>query len=501
MKLKVLIVVMSVLCLLSSTLTLTSAAEQLLKSDFEKESFYKTVDFFEYVSAHKLLKGKPKPPSNWHAYVYLTYVNKSGLKMFYAGLCNITLGDAYVTIPLQTLMLHYKTQNESRDIIVASSFLMLMGFNDTSQSLFPDSPDRNDNLWASVSIGFNLEKTFPNVDFPSFHSKTVVYPLKSSNDNLTWTWGMRYTNLTAIWYRTYISEDNHTYVQFPHVITTYDELTFNYTLEIIPDENKAVLRQDHTIGRIRDLWHFGGWRFIPFYNRYNSSGCYRYGNKISNETVYDFLQEHKIKMSVIDFQTSVTLEHETYCESADGKNVTDKDMLIDSMVSTYCEGEKVFEANFGVKDTYKLFNYTEDPTETSYEVYNAVTRTCEIDGIARNKGLLGFHNALLRYLPLTIAHMKPEMFQRANATITNMTKANYFYIISYPNYSGFRIEHDPVYTAYMTMPHEEMEEEEEHRILGFPSFLLAVGVISLAVLIVAVVVVAKLLKKKPETTA
>jgi hypothetical protein len=30
-----------------------------------------------------------------------------------------------------------------------------------------------------------------------------------------------------------------------------------------------------------------------------------------------------------------------------------------------------------------------------------------------------------------------------------MSRANYFYIIAYPEYSGFRVEHDPTFTAYI----------------------------------------------------
>jgi len=29
-----------------------------------------------------------------------------------------------------------------------------------------------------------------------------------------------------------------------------------------------------------------------------------------------------------------------------------------------------------------------------------------------------------------------------------MTRADYLYLISYPTYSGYRIEHDPIYTVY-----------------------------------------------------
>jgi hypothetical protein len=44
--------------------------------------------------------------------------------------------------------------------------------------------------------------------------------------------------------------------------------------------------------------------------------------------------------------------------------------------------------------------------------------------------------------------MYPQFYSRAKETITNMTRADYLFLISYPNYSGYRIEHDPLYTVY-----------------------------------------------------
>jgi hypothetical protein len=59
------------------------------------------------------------------------------------------------------------------------------------------------------------------------------------------------------------------------------------------------------------------------------------------------------------------------------------------------------------------------------------------------------HVALLKYVPLIVAHIDPPLYQRAKDHMLNMTYADYFYLISYPNYSGFKVEHDPTYTAYI----------------------------------------------------
>jgi len=452
LKIKSFLGVLLVAGLLTTAVMVPVPADELLKTDFQKESFSKTVDYFDYARAWALLHGLPKPHNRWHANVYMTYVNKMGLKMLYAGLANISLADqAFLTIPMQTLLFHYKTQNNNQDALVASSFVMLMGFNDTAGSIHSDSPDRNDTLWASFSFGVNLRQLFPNATFPAFNSKSEVFPLTQSEDGLTWKWGMKYTNLTALWITTHISGENATETSRPWGLATYDELTFNYTLSIDPDEQKATITQDHAIGRIRDLWTFWGWFLLwPLYNHYNSTGCYRYANKVSDETVYEYLHKHDVKMSIVDFQTSIMLDHKTYSLAANGQNVTDTDVLVsDSSISTYSEdGEKIFDTSFGVKPTYNLFNYTEDDTERTSDPFNATTRTAEIEGYTRNRELFRFHRDFARYLPLVLIHMYPQLYQRARETIANMTRADYLFLISYPKYSGYRIEHDPTFTVY-----------------------------------------------------
>jgi hypothetical protein len=310
---------------------------------------------------------------------------------------------------------------------------MLLAFNDSEYSIFLNSPDMNDTLWASFSMGFDFSAF--NISLPSLNSKATIIPLTHSSDKLHWSWGMRYTNLTAVWWRTWISpEDPHYDHSAPVAITTYDELTFNYTLTISPQDHKATLTENHVIGRIRDLWLLWGWFILPLYNHYNASGCYRYGSKISDETVYEFLQKNQIKMSIVNFQTSVLLDRKTYSLSASGENVTDNERMVgDSFITTYADdGEKIFDVNFGTKKNYKLYNYTVDPSEQTFDFYEATTRTSRIKGFANNTGLFQYHIGLMKFLPLLVVNMHPQLFQRAKETIANMSRANYFYLIAYP---------------------------------------------------------------------
>ena len=422
------------------------AVETLLPLDFELESFMKTVDFYDYARTYANSVNMSGPPNKYHAYVYITYVNISDLQMIYVGLNNITYDEeSYLTIPMQSLILHYKTENSSRDVLVSSNFLMLLAFNDTANSLYPNSPDMNDNLWSSFSMGADLSSL--NETFPALNSQTEIIPLTHSTDKLQWYWGMKYTNLTAVWWETDISPANHTYNNKPRAITTYDELTFTYNLTLSPDMRRATLTENHIIGKMRDLWSFWDWFIIPFYNHYNSTGCYRYGNKVSDETVHDFIQNNQIKMSIVEFQKCVMLNLNTHSEADDGQNVTDTDRSVNKSIATYADdGEKIFETGFSAKETYKLYN----PAETGYAVYNTTTRTSRIGGFAQNTNLFVFHMGFMKFLPILVAHASHSMYQKARDSLAEMSQADCLYIVAYPVYNGCRIEHDPIYTAYVS---------------------------------------------------
>ena len=136
---------------------------------------------------------------------------------------------------------------------------------------------------------------------------------------------------------------------------------------------------------------------IPFlWIHYNSTGTYWLGHKIGNATVYDFINDNQIKMSIVNFQTSVLADRETYSTTANGENVTSTETPVDdTSINTYADdGEKISSADFNTKQTYKLFNYTEDQTEQNYTVNEATARTAKAAGFARNTAPLRVPNRL-----------------------------------------------------------------------------------------------------------
>jgi len=464
------------------------ALDTLQPSDFQLESWQKEIDFFDYVRLYAAIHGKTPPPENSHAYLNLAYVNVSGLQMLSAGLFNITDEENALTIPIQTTMLHYKSRDGLKDVVTASSFIMLMAFNETADTVFEQSPDRNDTLYASFSLGYDLNDLFAGNSKPDLNSKTEVIPLSSTEDGLVWTWGMKYTDLAALWWKTSIDPDNPARDPRPIALTVYDELTFTYELRIDPETGEATLSMNYVIGKMRDLWVFAWLWVIPFPFHYNATGCYRLnGQQISGETIYDFISNQGIKMSTVNFQCTVILDHSAYFESS-GADVQDDEVVVDdSIIETFADDdEKILDADFTTKDSYKLFNYTLDQTETVYETYQTTTRTCKIDGFANNP-IFAVHTSLMRFIPVVLASMDPELYEQAKDHLLDMNYADYFYLTAYPEYSGYRIEHDPTLTAYCHLTTSEPPPEDNgDNAAPNTGAILVIIVIILAIIAVAV---------------
>lgn len=278
--------------------------------------------------------------------------------------------------------------------------------------------------------------------------------------------------------------NNATYNSIPVAATTYNELTFTYNLTINPTTDTVTLQENHVIGRIRDLVVFDSDRLS--YVHYNSTGEYELLGleKISNTTVYDYLDSNNIKMSILNYQTSTVVGHTTYCSTPSGQDVngtTDTDVS-DSSINTYTDtGEKIFTSDFGSKQQYKLYNYTADPTESTYNTYDSITRIVPIAGYAADTGLFSYQMEFASYLPLTIYHMSPGLYDDVKDSVANMSRADYLYIISYPTYSGFKIVHDPTFTAYATITQPSTQISTGAGLL----FLVIIAVILVAVIALA----------------
>ena len=353
-----------------------------------------------------------------------------------------------------------------------------MAFNDSTTENIEGSPDRNDTLYASFSMGFDLSELLQS-DAPALNSQTTPIELTHPEEN-RWSWGMEYTNLTAIWWNIRIDPDNSTYKSVPVAITVYEKLTFTYDLIFDIDSNSAKIVSNYVIGEMTDLWVIDDfvWIFPVVIVHYNSTGCYRLNKELySTQTIHQFLEENNISMSMVFFQASATLDHTTE-STTNGQNVAENEMIVsDETISTSTDnGELISSIDFAEKKKYSLINSTSGEINS----YDAIVRTVERNGFSKNP-IFATHTFLMKYIPLALAHIDETLYDQAKDKLLDMTYADYFYIISYPTYGGYTINHDPIYNIYFA----PTLATNESKTFGA---LLVIGAIAAIVIVGAVVI-------------
>ena len=425
----------------------TTHASTVTSSDFSSQSFSKVVDWYDYVRQYAAANGFTPPNSTEHAYIFANYVNVGGFQLFSAGLVNVTHNNVnFVTIPLQTFFEHYKTPG-GKDVITASSFISLVAFKENSTTdVYPNSPDRGDEIYASFSLGVNLT-ALTGHKMPSPVSTAQTIPLTSTGST-HYSWGLKYTNLNAMWWKVNPDPVFPCCVpSTPRGLAQYTELTFNYALAIDPNSKTATLTTSYTVGRITDLWIITTSPAVHM----NSTGTYNLDGTLRNQTnVYQYMTAKLLKLSIVLSQKAIiagttTINKDDSGASVDSDNSTD---VTHTAVNTAAgDGERAFRADFGVKPTYNLYNYTKDPSEATASTYNVNTRTVNRAGWGGNP-VFWFQNAFMGFLPLFVAHVDPGLIQQAKTGMVSFSVTDYLYIISYPTWSGYRIVNDPAYTAY-----------------------------------------------------
>jgi hypothetical protein len=184
----------------------------------------------------------------------------------------------------------------------------------------------------------------------------------------------------------------------------------------------------------------------------NAAGTYNLtGYQISNQNIYQFLQSRQMKLSIVLANKAILAgtvsDKDDSGASVDNSNSTD---VTHTAVNTDAsDGDKVFKADFGVKSRYQLYNYTADSSENTASPYNVNVRTVNVNAWAGNHAFW-FQNRFMGFLPLFVANVDPGLIKEAKAGLLDFTVSDYLYIISYPTWGGYKIVHDPDYTAFYT---------------------------------------------------
>ncbi|MHA1835599.1 MAG: hypothetical protein ACTSYQ_01530, partial [Candidatus Odinarchaeia archaeon] len=315
--------------------------------------------------------------SNFHINTYNVYINQLGYQLGYIGFINWSIDIAGNTIdgtiPSQAIIQHFRSP-AGKDVFILTEFYTLLAYNDTGS--VDGLPDENDSLWASASFSATaMDPTFdadPELRNAMNSFSVETYPLVKSSDNNTWQWGMRYNNLTSVWWDVTLNDTNSNGIK---AVALYDGLTFNYTLTFHPENNTVALSTSYEIGQPTKLWVFdwawtqilpGIWRWVPTINIYNTT---------STPTVTEWLQQQGLSMSILTFHKPVIIGYtNTFQVANNGTHVSPNNFgLINATLALISGNERIFDTKFETKPTYDLYDSATDTyNETGLEAKTAI---------------------------------------------------------------------------------------------------------------------------------
>lgn len=444
---------------------------------FSEESWSNEVDWVADVISPILVSYGVDPAgiglNNVSIFTYNAYVNKYDYQMFYMGLLNWSVKtgpmDYNGTIPMQAILSHFYSPS-GFDVFVLNNFVSVGVFNDSIIGI-PGIPDPTDDLYVSLSLGFGGDYFGVKGTLPA--TSVTTYPLTSSSGGNVWQWGMKYEDLVSLWWNVEVGGD-HGF----RAIAVYEGLTFNYTLTFDTDNHTATISTNYEIGRCTNLYVLswsGGMIPTPLgWDIYNDT---------SSPTVTEQLEAWNMSIGIVSYQLAITVgQAYTVRSHNNGTSVGTNAYRFahNDTLETLIGSEKIFETNFGSKEDYKLYNATGGLNGT----YQAKTVLYPVTDY-KNNALLQIQMLVAAPMPFVALYLSPQI--AANATtlgdIVDMGigGSDAFYIVSYPQWYGMRVVHDPTFVAYTG--------EGPGGFLDSPIFLVAVfgGIAVIAVAVVVLV--------------
>jgi hypothetical protein len=362
----------------------------------------------------------PDVPSGTHVWIYTVYINSSNSQTFYAGFMNFTSDTTNFTMPEQLLIHHFTTRGGD-DAIFAASFTLLAASNTTDNAIYGSFSIGKEALLRDLHNNYGMQLL-------DSSSKASITSLTHSLDNTTWNWGMKYQNLTTIWWRMFFA--NSSYQPSPFAIMVFSELTFNYTLTIVPSTlanpaGNITTRVDYTIGDVSKVWQV----------EHNLSGAI---TGVTSEPVHSFLAD--MKLSILEHEKTSVYGKPL---SADSNNVNVHNASLDvsaSSINGRAGGDLIYSTDFARKRNYTL--YAPGPS-----TYATTTMTYSFKGIVDNS-IFNDTNRVYALLHRIVSFV-PQFFDTKGISFeTTMADADAVYMISYPNWSGYRIVHDPYFAVF-----------------------------------------------------
>jgi len=357
-----------------------------------------------------------------------SYVNANNVQAFLVAFKTAEKNGTVSTLPYQFFGMHYYTPG-GREVFLGAVFAFLMAYNDThngtalGQNGVPDPG--NEPVYYIVPFGVG--------DLPMFKNDTSYKPEVSAinvvkNGEGDYTFGISYKNLYAK-----VIDGNSQLgfwlsLAFPVYIAKFSELTVSYRVKM-DKANKIVTSETfYKIGQVSKLW-IAGKSVDP---------------KLLNPN-WGIAAVHFVTMFVSQY-TSVDNTNQTIgtLQSGASKRVTGVTMRVGSE-------ERAF--NIGLRGSFNLIDELNGNTaiKSNQPALNLVVgaRASDLILVAWQGGLSAGLMSIFGYAlskQIQTDYTSPyDLYTRGGAKFWG---GAFWYAVCFPQWNSYRVEHDPVYSAY-----------------------------------------------------
>jgi hypothetical protein len=361
----------------------------------------------------------------------VSYVNYADVQVFLVALKDVTDGKGGVgVLPYQMLGMHYFTP-KGREVFIGAIFAFLMAYNDTNGNNIQDPG--NEPVYYIVPFGLGSENG-------SFTPETTVHSVQKLSEG-HYKFGMTYKNLFAK-----VVDGNNPLafwlsVAFPIYHIRFSEFTVMYDVTIDETTGELTTETFYTIGQVEIIRVLGF--EVPV-------------SDVLNED-WGISAVHYVSIFASWYKITNTTGHEIQ---------TGKDAPADNIrIQVGDDTDRAFEIGF--RGTYDLLDESTTPyttIESGKDAYNILLQA-RLGDLILVGWQLGFSAGLFSLMSYALSEELQERYESPRNLsrkwwLSVAHTAKLWYAVSFPSWQGYRVEHDPTYTAYFGDPvGPEVEEE------------------------------------------
>lgn len=388
-----------------------------------------------------------------------SYVNADNVQAFLVAFNGAAKDNKSGVVPYQMFGMHYYTPG-GNEVFLGALLASLIVYNDTNANGYPDPDDGDNRLLYVFPFGVGADIN------PGHQPRVTPIPAKKLGEG-HYSFGMKYENLYA-----YVSPNPLLSALLrTGWIAEFSELTITYEMTMDKDAGTFTAETFYTIGQVTDLWTFV--LGVPIHSP-------------------DTRLDASLGLGALHYVSIFTSRY----TATDGQGNVLSDDIDDKVNGTVDVGvgeedERAF--SIGFRGEYDLLDEENSNAEISKDG-DALNVLLE----ARPAALLlvGWQLAFSARIFSIVAYGLSDLvrdrydspWDLANRSLNPFNPEGFgvqvlWYAVLFPSWQGYRVVHDPVYTAYTSFGKGAAAKEEDGATPGLtlPPALLAVAAVTVVV--------------------